>query len=653
MSNIIYLLVFALLSSISLAQENIKAWSNFENSTYESISQEDDAVILFDRSYIEVKNNYLEGISVTRTIHRKIKINTLYGLEQYNKLYIPVVQGIHSNSILLSCKAKTIHSNQEVEETENYDMITTSLPANASFFYKVEGKVKMLAIKGVKIGDEVEYIYSVEKKYDVAPIHFYLFDRIEFNENNYCLEKSIFINENYFECTIWKNNSQIKLEKNGNWKRISVNNIESYRPEIYGLETRDLLTIKYLISLRQEGEEIESWSDFVLKGKSKRREVKRSTILDGQNIFDFIPEINNISNIDKKVKFISSRINGVIENEFELYSQVNNDIHTSFAYYKILSKLFKKIKLPIQAYFVVSKYYGDFDENNFLLEQFDNIIFSYINNTNELKYFSILEPYSDINQIKKEFQGTKAFIIHQNEKGEKTHEFGEIPKVSTINGHNINFSIGVESLNEDSLVYDVTESHIFLGTEWLKVKPFILNIVSNEKKVNSLLQKFVLNNLVKPEVDSVHIINYEFSDSSFRINYNYNFSVLFQKSHNVLEFKPESLLRNNYYTPYYLKNQERKHPGYLFLETNRTIQFELDLSDELIWLENENLNQNFNNAFGQIISTYESIDNQLKFSIQINWFKDTFTTKDWGSIYDLRSVTQDFYFFPMLLNRKP
>ena len=89
-------LIFFSWIQIIQAQLSNEAWDNFTESTFEETTDNNtsDVTIIYDRTYIDINQTRVQAelkVEVLKTIHRKIKINSLYGLEKYNKLYIPTI----------------------------------------------------------------------------------------------------------------------------------------------------------------------------------------------------------------------------------------------------------------------------------------------------------------------------------------------------------------------------------------------------------------------------------------------------------------------------------------------------------------------------------------------------------------------------------
>ncbi len=216
---------------IVYAQIINEPFNNYASSKFENIENVEnmDVIILYDRTYYETKA-IGEQVIQNKVIHRKIKINSLHGLEKFNKLYIPTFNDLDHNLKYISCKAKVLKKDGKVIQQDTSNFVSTTLPANAPFFYKKEGKVKMLALSNIKIGDQIEYVYKIQHIYNYSANYFYKHDFVPFSSGNYCLEKSIYFQPPGFNVKIWPFNFHNGISKNTNFTykdgfKITLNNM--------------------------------------------------------------------------------------------------------------------------------------------------------------------------------------------------------------------------------------------------------------------------------------------------------------------------------------------------------------------------------------------------------------------------------------------
>jgi hypothetical protein len=108
------------------------------------------AVVIFDKRSHEYKPDDKDGLVVKVTNHRIIKVNSEKGVEQYNKIYLP----IGYDGVYLDIKARVLTPAGKVIE----------LPQDKILEVEEEGRsFKKFALEGVESGSEIEYI-TVQQK---------------------------------------------------------------------------------------------------------------------------------------------------------------------------------------------------------------------------------------------------------------------------------------------------------------------------------------------------------------------------------------------------------------------------------------------------------------------------------------------------------
>ncbi len=635
---------FICLSFSVNAQINDEALDNFANSAFQDINQRDDSdvTIIFDRTYVEIKGKKVS--EVYTTVHRKIKIHSLFGLEHYNKLYIPIFNDLNNKLEFVACKAKTLKKNKNTVATNNENIVTTTLPANAPFLYKVKGKVKMLAIKDVNIGDEIEYIYTTKQTYD-SDDYFYKADKIEFGNNIYCLEKSLFINtKKHLNVNIWPYNFHDGTTRNSdflyeNGYKVSLKNIQPNFHEIYSQANLHNPYLFYEIKSTENKELNDTWEDFAKYFKPKRQDIKKNYVLNGQSVENALDELNMTPGTQKKYQNILSHINKPIENDFHVYEDIKDDIEVAWSYAKVISKTAKKLNLPINFHFVISKNNGKLEKSLVSLYQFDTIICSFQNEDGSTVYFPLLEPYSNLNDIRKEYQQTECFTIKQDLNGKRTHGFDLIPLLKTGNFQK-KVHITLNEIIYDTLKFTINESLKFNGHSWLEIKPLISYMIKDSLTVNKKLKSFVENQIVlNNKTDSIYNLNYSKKEDLFTIDYQYNVSKPITSNSPYFSISPNDFFEKDFFTPYYLKNK-RINKGYFTNEFNTVYLFSFE--GNCSWQENKLLKASMINEFGSANTTYTYNNNKLETSVKLNLEKAEFESSHWSKILDLRETIYDF-----------
>lgn len=649
MNKPLLLLISCLFLWSASAQVHQDAWDNYHNSTYQATDniEHSDVTILYDRTYIHtVKKPVEERVELVKTVHRKIKINSLSGLEKFNKLYIRTFNEYDFKIDILECKAKTIKPQNRVVETDVSQFVTSTLPANAPFYYKIDGEVQMLAINDINIGDVVEYIYTTITTYETKPEYFYETNKVPFSTKNYCLEKSIFFTTKGYTLKLWPHNFHNGLNPNSdftfeNGKRIELKNIKAKSNELYSNSLRDNPYLIYMISNDKEEKEM-TWKDFAEDFKPRKKEIKNTFIFNGESISKTLKKVENIKSSQRKLQVILNKINQPIEENFDQYEGLKNNIHVAWSYAKVLSKVFKSIHMPINFHFVVSKHYGKFDPSYVALDQFDNIILSFVDHRGDEIYMPLLEPYSKLNDIGIEFQNTSCLTIKQDESGNRTHTYSTIPEFKQDSDFSKNIDIQLKQETQDSLWLTVKETLQFTGNTWLEVQPYVLFIKNDSnytpKEFTSFIEYHFENTTY---LDSIQNIEYTKLENGVKLEYSYGIGLEKESPSSIVSINPNWFILDNFYTPYHLRNQ-RTNQGYLLDEHNTSYQFTFNLGDSYTWIENKLFNKEKDHNIGRVISSTTHLDNQVSANYSINYKLERFTPEQWSQLLELRDIS--YYF---------
>ncbi len=639
------LLVGLIFLSFSVnGQINNRSLENFNNASYQSIEErkDNDVTIIFDRTYIDVIKG--KTIEFYKTVHRKIKINSLYGLERYNKLYIPTFNDLSFKLEFVDCKVKTLKKNKSIVTTSNETMVNTTLPANTPFYYKVNGKVKMLAIKDINIGDEIEYVYTTKQVYDVESDYFYKAGKLDYGNSNFCLEKTVFIDAKKFKIKIWPYNFNNGINRKSDFSdesgyKISLKNITANTNEIYSRSNLEEPYLFYEIKSTVNRESDDTWEDFAKHFKPRRHDTKKNYILNGLSIEKALSELDTINGIREKYKDLLNKINQPIEDNFYIYEDVKDDITVALGYAKVISKTAKKLELPINFHFLVSKNHGNLDKSFVSLYQFDAIICSFINDKGITEYFPLIEPYSSLNDVKKEYQQTECFTIKQDINGGRVHNFEVIPLLKEGDFQK-KVHLTLNEIKADTLKITVQESLKYTGHSWIEIKPVLSYFVSDSLKTKKRLKSFIKSQLViNNKIDSIYNIRHSKKEDSFTIDYQYDLSKQISSNSSYFNISPIDFFKKDFFTPYYQKNK-RVYKGYFTNEFNTSYFFSFKGNNS--WKENRLLKSSINNEFGTVSSTYNYSSNKLETSVKLKLGKTEFEASNWSKVLELRETMYDF-----------
>lgn len=643
---IIYFLIFRTL--VVGAQIDQDAWRNFKNSQYELIEglEEQDAILIFDRNYFHTVIENANQVAQIVITHRKIKINTLTGLEAFNKMYIATFNDLHYKSKILDIKAKTLKANAEVVENDTSRFIHTTLPANVPFFYKKSGTVKMLALKDVSIGDEIEYIYQVKHVFDGMPHLFNQARQVTFENLYHCLEKSLFFESDYFDIKIKSQNFGKNLEEIpsvGNKKRqkISLYNIKNGSDELYTNTALQTPYIQYLISRSIDDTET-SWEIITRSFKTRQNELKWHNIaeaidknIEGKN---YLFETKSIS---EKFQLLLNDLNKPLERNFNLYDELKEDIDLAWNSARYISKLMKKMKIPVGFHFAVNKELGTFDPDYLSFYQFHKVYISFIDENGKKRYLPLIQPYSKLDEIEAEYQGTNCFTIKQDEYGKRSFVFDTIPINDLKSERKIDIKVKLKSLVNDTLTLAVHQKLSISNAAFLRSKPYIMNYINDSTEGTDQLRKFVYWFLpISIHEDSIIDLKYTLHKNSIELTFSYRWRKEVLSDPEIISLKPEMFIAHDFYTPYHLR-ENRALPGYLYNESNLNYYFEFDFDHKYQWMENSLMTTEIQNPIGDVKVNYTE-SSSPKMNFILDWKTDQFKKENWTHVLQLRDQSLDF-----------
>lgn len=226
---------------------------NWENSPslhqVQSVYANEAAVVIFDKRTHEYKPDDKEGLMVIVTNHRIIKVNNEKGVEQFNKIYLPV----SGDGIFLEIKARVITAAGQVID----------LPQDKILEVEEEDRsYKKFALEGVEIGSEIEYITIQQKG-----LYFFGLEVFQYPAPCQMAEFSLSVPEHLVFDVKGYNGFIINSDSVANGTRINKGfclNISMPENEKYSQPAAFLKTVQYKLSYNTSKEKnvrLFSWND--------------------------------------------------------------------------------------------------------------------------------------------------------------------------------------------------------------------------------------------------------------------------------------------------------------------------------------------------------------------------------------------------------
>ncbi len=426
--------------------------------------------------------------------------------------------------------------------------------------------------------------------------------------------------------------------------RISIlNNISTKSDHLYIKSNFIDPYIKYTITKKEIVEEETTWQEIAEDLSTRNKTLRENGIFRGDPISDITEEFENEPNTIKKFELLSKKLNNLLERNFYLYERYNEDIDVAWSFAKILSKLMEKLEIPVEFYFAVNKNNGILKTDYISIYQFDKVFISFKDKFGEKHFLTLIEPYTEIDDIKKDYQGTMVFVIKQNEKGDKTHSFEKIPTLSIEDKIVKNINLKLLEKSTDTAVYEVKGNIIFEGDAFLELKPYLMNLLQDSSSSEIHFTNYIERQIpskIKP--DTIFDVNYEKNENTFSISYTYIFSNNSNDQLGIYSLSPNWFIKIDFYTPFRLRDK-RIHKGYLYQEHDIETSLKFDLGNHYKWIENTLLKNEIENTLGKVAIGYITEETAVTFNYSLHYKSEEFQSDEWKLILDIRDVSNSFF----------
>lgn len=152
-------------------------------------------------------------------------------------------------------------------------------------------------------------------------------------------------------------------------------------------------------------------------------------------------------------------------------------------------------------------------------------------------------------------------------------------------------------------------------------------------------------------VDSVHNIDYKINNNDFTLSYQYELEQVTKDGANIISFNLEEFVKNDYYTPFHLRNKRNKN-GYIHNEYDKKYSITFDLNGKFQWMENKLLSKQLSNSIGEVKSGYLKNENKLNTNFEIIYNKEFFTPDLWNEVLEMRDISYNFLTANLYFKRK-
>lgn len=631
----------ATLHAANTPAEVISNWN--QNKKYEPISStlkdSISALVIFNRSYNSYRKYIADNnfrLEIVTTVHRKIKIISPAVLEDFNTVFVPSIGDMFTNNEIIQIKGRTIKPDGSIIELDSSEMRETTLPANAPFFREYNGKVKLLALPGVSVGDEVEYYYTTKTDASYGKRKYLKFGKINFNTTYPSLETSHTIGFNKsFNLQSYSVNTDINFKELPGtsddeliYFKVTTNNLPATPDESYNLTYPLTMSVLYQIYEDKEDAIEKDWKtieDFKFVKPSSM-----SYLTENRTYFETFKKINAYKTFDRKMDELANYINRPYTDKYEIFKSTQAPDLDRY-YINAWVHLIQQLGGDINIWYVMDKSKGEFNENIPTLHQFDDVVIEVVNNKTKY-HLPLFRPLDAMNEIDYDYHNTKALKIAVDKKKKIKYTFETFVPLYNNTENKSERTYRIQVALGDSSKVTVHESYKNSGESSRRNRYpiYIEDHFSSDADWKSQTTRRIKNKFDDANVTNISTGNLKQkipTSLTWDIKYDYPLPIVQRKSY--VTSISELIGYNSSFSLHCDKRKTEAYLGYPY-ELDNTYIISADKAGTV--LNNDKLNYDFSNDIGFIRSKVEkTANNELKLNIQYAIKKDLITPGEWCS----------------------
>ena len=633
-----YLIIsFFFIGISATSQQSIHAWTDIQESKYDNQIVSDDALVFFDRLYINTIA-YDEKVTQLKTIHRKIKILTKYGLNSYNKVYIPVYNELFFRSNLGNFKLVILKPGGKRIELNSSNMVETSLPANTPFFYKKGGEVRLLAVPELSVGDIIEYVYTVTNAYDVQPQYFYQIDDMSCEVDHYTIQKSLILESNKFDHNVLPINFgyPVQLEElsEGNGVKFQLNNLEPSEDEEFSHYYLNNKFAVYHIGNNIDDEEMDE-RELLRSFSRNQRVVNKSKMFDENHLSNMEYELKKLDGVMEKMELIHIKMNQPLEeNMYRFNKYIKDRIERTWIAAKVIHKLLDGMNIDVEYHILRSRERSNEIPKNFSIYNFDDIVISFKDEVGSRRFMPLMKPFLNIDEVYLELYYSNCVTIKKNEKGILDIGVEEVPKYNSKNEIFYEASLFTDTKVKDEVRLKVDVDYKLAGSIWYEIKPVFNELLTDTLHLEQNLELFVKYNLITDQnPDSIYNIKYKVEDQELKMSFSYTKSE--PSTEGIFTIELQDYFTDEFNLDWSAKTRERSNPGSFYGEPKFIGLLDISKNDELKYVVDEKLNAEFINEFGYLNTSMTPNQESYQFKYEYDFTTREFNAEDWTDVVPL------------------
>lgn len=583
------------------------------------------------------------------TIKRKIKVNSSYGINKFNTLYIPTFEDLDYKMTLVSVTGATHKPNGNVYPVNEKHIKETTLPANVPMLYGYEGNVKQMVFSNVSIGDIIEYEYKVRYFYTSSYSYFSITDELELGDD-FPINQGIyeFKLSNRLDGIFHLANSDQHITNDKNNFSLTLLNIRPKSDERYTNNKVDNPYLLYNIVNDLTGV-YDNWDKYLRRSleTAKRKEY----FMMGVTVGDIESKIRlkRYTDTETIVKYIKQTVDNKYKKEKNVtYLAAISRAGLSIDDAEQVLKLIKTCKMDASVLFLKNRNYGNVYKSFISVSQFQDIMVKYKDKDGQIHFWKPLDPFGVIDQYSARYSGTEALELyyHDNKLSYKWYKMpikdylGNSKKTKLtvrLNMSNDQLTGNAKaSITEDGQYAYYNRKDIAVEQRSDVHQPF-----TNELKSNLEYSFFNCN---------VSEIDMELKDDGeieYSYDYDYQLNTVFSPTGfelNIRDFIPYIRFTN--------VDMERQTSAYLNFTRNIDYELKVEIDPSMgNFIPNEFLNRSVENSICAFTSTLNQTDNGISVSLNFGLKKDIITKSEWPEYVEVMKEVESFYLQKLIVSK--
>lgn len=427
-------------------------------------SQETDAEILSEkvvREYEFVQDRYLTKFIKYEMVHRKVQVNTLYGLQDLNTLYIPTFKQLSYESELVSVEGSVIKSSGKEVPVKKENMQTTTLPANLELLYGYEGEVLQFAFEGAEIGDIIEYTYRI--KYTASKSYGdWEVSSTDVFASKYPIRRCEYVFDLPAKASgmfgMANSTEKVTYEKEKNQYSIILEDVMPFNDEYYAIREQISPFLQFRVSSQKYWYH-DSWDSRMQYGFEKAK--KKEYFFGGYTIKDLSKALEDNETVMGKINGLKRLMeDSYLHDSYATY-MTYEEYYVDLGDVQQLVRLMDLLDIEVSIMFVKDKYDGPLVESYYSVSQFSDLFLRFKDESGAWHYWQVFAPFKEVDYISYPYQRTTALNVSRKEK-ELEISFVEMPSMSAEQNERNKTSEVTVTREGDDLVFEVAE-HIVLS----------------------------------------------------------------------------------------------------------------------------------------------------------------------------------------------